>query len=589
MEKELGFSGKPDIEAYGVDRFNARCRESVFRYVKEWESLTDRIGCWVDLEHAYFTYENSYIESGWWIIRRLWDQGLVYQDYKVTPHCPRCGTSLSSHEVALGYKDDTDDPSVYVKFRIRTSGSMWPPQGAGMEGLCGEDTPCHLLAWTTTPWTLTGNVALAVAPGDEYVAVEEEQGILILAKALVDHALGHEPRILATMKGADLVGLEYEPLYSFLPLDRPAHRVVAGDFVEMTEGTGIVHIAPAFGEIDLELGRANGLPVVQTVDLRGAFVPDVKPWAGQWVKDADPLITDDLSQRRLLYRAGRIQHTYPFCWRCDTPLLYYAKTSWYIRTTARQDRMLAANEQINWYPGHIKSGRFGDWLQNNVDWAISRERYWGTPLPIWRCEDCGELRCVGSVAELRELSADSRLEDPSFDLHRPYIDRIAIPCPKCGSSMRRVTEVLDCWFDSGAMPVAQWHYPFPPEQQGLTTPPAFPADFISEAVDQTRGWFYSLHALGVLLFDSPAYRNVICLGHILDGKGEKMSKSKGNVVKPWEILNASGADAVRWYLYTASPAGNPRRFSAELVDEVVRKFLLTLWNTYSFFVLYANI
>ncbi|HLB12162.1 MAG TPA: isoleucine--tRNA ligase, partial [Dehalococcoidia bacterium] len=627
VEKELGFSGKPDIERYGVDRFNARCRESVFRYVKEWESLTDRIGFWIDLEHAYITYENYYIESGWWIIRRFWDQGLVYQDYKVTPHCPRCGTSLSSHEVALGYKDDTEDPSVYVRFRVQGQGSRVKgrgssgvaadvpvrPAGSGsvvqgessgvgatlggrpdaaaalptaLAEICSAERPCYLLAWTTTPWTLTGNVALAVAPEEEYVVVDDEGGRLILARALTKQVLGHEPRVLATVKGSELAGLEYEPLYQFLPLDRPAHRVVAGDFVAMNEGTGIVHIAPAFGEVDLEIGRANAFPVLQTVDLRGNFVPEVTPWAGMWVKDADPLIIEDLRSRGLLYRSGRITHTYPFCWRCDTALLYYVKTSWYIKTTARKDRLLAANEQINWYPGHIKYGRFGDWLQNNVDWAISRERYWGTPLPIWKCEDCGQTHCVGSIAELRELSGDPRLEDPVFDLHRPYVDDIGFPCKACGGGMRRLPEVLDCWFDSGAMPVAQWHYPFEDREAFQKT---FPADFISEAVDQTRGWFYSLHALAVLLFDSPAYRNVICLGLVLDARGEKMSKSRGNVVDPWTVLKASGADALRWYLYTAGAAGNPRRFSGELVDEVVRRFLLTLWNTYSFFVIYANI
>jgi len=608
VEKELGFSGKPDIERYGVDRFNARCRESVFRYVKEWEVLTDRIGFWIDMTDAYITYENYYIESGWWIIRQLWDQGLVYQDYKVTPHCPRCGTSLSSHEVALGYKDDTEDPSVYVKFKVKGQESRVESRessdvgealrglpGAGLampdvlKEICDDGRDCYLLAWTTTPWTLTGNVALAVAPGEEYVVVEEDGARLILAKALMGQALGHEAPVLAALKGANLLGLEYEPLYAFLPLDQPAHRVVAGDFVSMDEGTGIVHIAPAFGEVDLGLGRAEGLPVLQTVDLRGNFTAQVTPWAGMWVKDADPLITEDLRRRGLLHRSGRISHTYPFCWRCDTPLLYYAKTSWYIKTTARKDRLLAANEQINWYPTHIKYGRFGDWLQNNVDWAVSRERYWGTPLPIWRCEECGEWHCAGSVAELRELSGEASLGDPSFDLHRPYIDQVTFPCPKCKGTMRRVTEVLDCWFDSGAMPVAQWHYPFRPEQREAERPPAFPADFISEAVDQTRGWFYSLHALAVLLFDNPSYRNVICLGHILDARGEKMSKSRGNVVDPWTVLNASGADALRWYLYTASPAGNPRRFSAELVEETVRRFLLTLWNTYSFFVIYANI
>jgi isoleucyl-tRNA synthetase len=599
VERELGFSGKLEIEAYGVDRFNARCRESVFRYVQEWQAMTDRIGFWIDMEHPYITCENYYIESGWWIIRQLWDRGLLYQDYKVTPHCPRCGTSLSSHEVALGYKDDAEDPSIYVLFPLRKDVQYRGAEGASKLGYdfqnarWTEESP-FLLAWTTTPWTLTGNVALAVAPDEPYVLVEAEGpgGVLrriVLAEALADHVLGGRLiRRITTVQGRDLAGILYEPLYSFLPPDRPTHRVIVGEFVSMTEGTGIVHIAPAFGEVDLELGRAHNLPVLQTVDPRGNFIAEVTPWAGRWVKDADPLIIEDLRQRGLLLRSERITHTYPFCWRCETPLLYYAKTSWYIKTTACKENLLATNDQINWYPGHIKHGRFGDWLQNNVDWAISRERYWGTPLPIWRCEACGELHCVGSVAELRERSSDPRLT-PDFDLHRPYIDEITFPCTKgCGGTMRRVPEVLDCWFDSGAMPVAQEHFPFEHEEDARR-PRAFPADFICEAVDQTRGWFYSLHALSTLLFDEPCFRNVISLGHILDAKGEKMSKSRGNVVDPWSVLETSGADALRWYLFTASPAGNPRRFSGELVAEVVRRFLLTLWNTYSFFVIYANI
>lgn len=581
IEKELGLSSKAEIEAYGVEQFNARCRESVFRYVKEWEAMTERIGYWVDIENAYVTYKNEYIESCWWILRQLWDRGLLYQGYRVAPYCSRCGTGLSSHEVAQGYRD-TSDPSIYVKFEVASGPLATRP-----------DSPqgrTYLLAWTTTPWTLPGNAALAVAPYAEYVVVEtkSEDGVperLILARALADAALNTGFTVVQTLRGSDLVGTTYVPLYRPARLDKPAHRVVAGDFVSLEDGTGIVHIAPAFGEIDLEVGKAEDLPIIQTVDLQGNVVGVDPRFAGLFVKDADPLIMDDLKNRGLLYRREQIYHTYPFCWRCETPLLYYAKTSWYIQTTARKDGLLEANEQINWYPEYIKHGRFGDWLENNVDWALSRERYWGTPLPIWKCENCDEYDMIGSVAELEKRSGQNDLHE-TLDLHRPFVDRITFRCTRCGGVMRRIPEVIDAWFDSGAMPVAQWHYPF--KNQDLFAE-RFPADFISEAVDQTRGWFYSLHALAVLLFDSPAFRNVISLGHVVDAKGEKMSKSRGNVVDPWLVLNSQGADALRWYFYTATPPGNVKRFSVDLVGEVVRKFLLTLWNTYSFFVTYANI
>ncbi|MBI4318672.1 MAG: isoleucine--tRNA ligase [Chloroflexi bacterium] len=582
IERALSIRSKPEIEAYGIAQFNEKCRESVFRYVKDWEAMTDRIGFWIDMENPYVTYHNSYVESCWWILKQVWDKGLMYQDYRVTPHCPRCGTSLSSHEVALGY-DEAKDPSIYVKFEAAEPGKV-----------PGQTQPVALtyfLAWTTTPWTLPGNTALAVNPDAEYVLVEtltkDGGGIerLIIARALLDAAMVTDYKVLAAMRGGDLVGLRYKPLYTLVPLPAPAHWIVAGDFVSMEDGTGIVHIAPAFGEVDLEVGRKEGLPVVQTVDLQGRVVDAPVPFASLFVKDADPLIVRDLKARGLMYRAETIQHTYPFCWRCDTPLLYYAKSSWYIKTTALRDRLLAGNDEINWYPGHIKYGRFGDWLRTNVDWAISRERYWGTPLNVWRCDACGAQECLGSVTELERRTGDERLHE-TLDLHRPYVDAVTFPCSQCAGTMRRVPEVIDAWFDSGSMPVAQWHFPF--ENEALFVE-RFPADFICEAVDQTRGWFYSLHAVATLLFAQPSYKNVICLGHILDAKGEKMSKSRGNVVDPWSVLNTQGADALRWYLYTATPPGNARRFSSDLVAESLRKFLLTLWNTYSFFITYANI
>lgn len=616
VEEELGIFSKPDIERYGVDHFNERCRQSVIQHIREWERLTRRIGFWIDLEHPYITFENDYIESCWWVIKQLWDRGLIYQGYKVTPYCPRCGTSLSSHEVALGYKDDTPDPSIYIKFKLVSR----PPAKGRPEvhrRLYEPGKPTYFLAWTTTPWTLPGNTALAVAPEAEYALVEVkgpagQEERFLLASARVPESLRGEYELIGEVVGEELVGLEYEPLYppgrfgvlvEQLSPERydkvsvkespETYPVIGGDFVSLEEGTGIVHIAPAFGDVDFEAGRENRLFFVQPVDLQGK-ITGTYPFAGLFVKEADPLILEELRSRGLLYRSETVRHTYPFCWRCDTPLLYYAKPSWYIRTTARKERLIQCNLEVNWHPEHIKYGRFGDWLENNVDWAFSRERYWGTPLPLWRCEECEEIRCVGSREELRELAhreamreAGHQLEECLQDLHRPRVDHLILRCPRCEGRMRRLPEVIDCWFDSGAMPLAQWHYPF--ENQGIFEDGRFPADFVCEAVDQTRGWFYSLHALSVLLLDRPCFKNVLCLGHILDARGEKMSKSKGNVVDPWEVIERYGADALRWYLLTASPPGSARRFSMEGVQESLRRFLLTLWNTYSFFTIYANI
>ncbi len=615
VEKQLGFTSKSEIEKYGIAEFNAKCRESVFKYLKEWDYVTERIGFWLDLKDPYITMNNTYMESCWWVVKQLWEKGLVYQGYKVTPHCPRCGTSLSSHEVALGYKDNTDDPSVFIKFKIA------PSQYGGVSPLSTfavtAQKPVYLLAWTTTPWTLPGNTGLAVSAQATYALVEtaETKDYLVLAQPLLKNALQQEEyTVLSSFPGSDLQGIRYEPLFDPW-LEKPGLRktclavrrqpvaekltypVIAGEFVSMEDGTGIVHIAPAFGETDFEVGKQHNLDLIETVDLQGKVCGPFPKFDGKFVKDADPIITEDLKSRGLLYRGGRIKHTYPFCWRCDRPLIYYAKSSWYIKTTAQKERLIEANRDINWYPEHIKYGRFGDWLENNVDWAFSRERYWGTPLPVWKCErpldHLGKVagdsleyyECVGSLEELKAKPGLEGITDP-LDMHRPYIDQVTYACPKCGGKMRRAPEVIDCWFDSGAMPVAQWHYPMENKEKFEKH---FPADFICEAVDQTRGWFYSLHALSVLLFDKPSYKNVICLGHILDVKGEKMSKAKGNVVKPETVLEAQGADALRWYLLTAAPAGNVRRFSQEQVTEVVRRFMLTLWNSYSFFVTYANI
>ncbi|MCX6031932.1 MAG: isoleucine--tRNA ligase [Chloroflexi bacterium] len=590
-EKKLGFSGKKAIEDYGVAAFNQKCRESVFAYVEEWERMTERIGYWVDLPTAYMTLTNDYVESLWWILKQYWDRGLIYQGYKVVPYCPRCGTPLSSHELAQGYQEGTRDPSVFIKFPLADR--------------IGE----YLLVWTTTPWTLPGNVAVAVGEALDYVLVEHAGDRLWLAEALLEKVLGshlEHARVIRRVKGREMLGWHYKPLYTFLPVTQDYCYVIPGDFVSTEDGTGLVHIAPAFGADDLAVGQKFGLPTLMNVDPQGRFVDAVTPWRGIFVKDADPLIQQELTDRGLMFKQGIYEHTYPFCWRCDTPLLYYARTTWYIKTTAFKDRLLANNNQINWVPEHIKQGRFGDWLANNIDWGLARERYWGTPLPFWVCDNpaCDHTECVGSVAELGEKTGRkfmnpkylaqqmNRWPDPEqldrepLDLHRPAVDALTWPCPKCGGTLRRVPEVADAWFDSGSMPVAQWHYPF--ENRALFTE-QFPADYICEAVDQTRGWFYTLHAVSTLLFDQPCFKNVICLGHIMAEDGGKMSKSRGNMADPWSVLDAHGADATRWYMFTASPPGNPRRFSANLVKEVVGKFLLTLWNSYSFFVTYANL
>ncbi len=570
VEKKLGFTNKQQIDEYGIEKFNALCRESAFAYIQEWERLTDRIGYWVDLETAYVTYENYYIESVWWILKNFWEKNLLYQGYKVVPYCPRCGTPLSDHEVAQGYRDATD-PSVFVRMPL-------------------VDSPgTSLLVWTTTPWTLPANVAVAAGADIDYVTVERnlEDGSvekLVLAESLLTKVFGDEPvKIVNRMKGKQLRGKQYRPLFTFLPTEKKAHYVVLGDFVTTEDGSGLVHIAPAFGADDMQVALDQDLPILTTVAEDGTFISEVTPWAGLFVKDADPLITRNLHDRGLLFREGTYVHTYPFCWRCNTPLLYYARPTWYIRTSQFKDRMVELNNQINWYPEHIRKGRFGNWLENNVDWALGRERYWGTPLPVWECESCHNQDCIGSIAELSERSGKSLAE---ADLHRPYVDEITMVCGECGGRMRRVPELIDVWFDSGSMPVSQWHYPF----ENLDAfKNQFPADFICEAVDQTRGWFYSLHAISTLLFDTSCFKNVICLGLILDGDGQKMSKSRGNVVTPWTVIDQHGADAMRWYLYTASPPGQERRFSSDLVGEVLRNFTLTLWNTYSFFVTYANL
>ena len=566
VERELGISGKPDIEKYGVGRFVEKCKESVFKYKREWERMTERLGFWIDLDNAYVTYTDDYIESVWWALRQIWEKGLLYQGYKVVPYCPRCGTALSSHEVAQGYEDVTD-PSVYVKFRL--------------EGK--EDT--YFLVWTTTPWTLPSNVALAVSKQFDYVEVKLKGTgeRFILAKALLDSALKDDYEILDEFPGLSLQGMRYEPLFPFAKPDKKAYYVVTGDFVTLEEGTGIVHIAPAFGEDDMKMALEYDLPVVQLVDVEGKFTSEVTPWKGMFVKEADPLIIQQMKKDGTLYRVEDYLHTYPFCWRCDTPLLYYARSSWFIKTTAVKDELIKNNRSINWQPDYIKDGRMGNFLENVVDWAVSRERYWGTPLNIWICNSCGHQHCVGSIDELKRMAKS--LPD-HLELHRPYIDQVVLRCPECGGDAHRVKEVIDAWFDSGSMPYAQWHYPFERQE---TFKDRFPADFITEAIDQTRGWFYTLLVNSTLLFGQAPYKNVVVLGHILDKEGLKMSKHKGNVVDTWSIFNQYGADAMRWYLYTVNAPWTPTRFYPEAIGEASRRFLGTLWNVYSFFVLYANI
>jgi len=565
VEKELGLKSKADVEKYGIEKFNQRCRESVFRYVKEWDEVTKRIGYWLDLKDAYITCSNEYIESVWWILSEYYKKGLIYVGHKIVPYCPRCGTTLSSHEVAQGY-EEVEDPSVFVKMRLE------------------DEKDTYFLVWTTTPWTLISNVALTLGPEITYAKVEYKGEKLILAKALLDTVLKGEYKILDEFSGKDLEKKRYEPLFDFVKIDKSkAFYVTLADFVSLEEGTGIVHIAPAFGADDYELSKVYSLPLAQPVDTAGKFTDEVTPWRGMFVKDADALILEDLKKRNILFDSGKYMHTYPFCWRCDSPLIYYARKSWYIKTTAYKDRLLSNNNKINWYPPEIGSGRFGEWLENNVDWALSRERFWGTPLNIWICEKCGEQKVISSMTELKNLS-DNVPEN--LDLHKPMIDLVTFKCLKCDGLMRRTPEVIDCWFDSGSMPYAQWHYPFENQDEFEAK---FPAEFISEAVDQTRGWFYSLLAISAFLFDQPAYKNVIVIEFIQDKYGFKMSKSKGNVIDPWEVLNVQGADALRWYLVSVSQPWLSTRVDKDAITFVERKFLSTLRNTYSFFALYANI
>jgi isoleucyl-tRNA synthetase len=567
VEKEIGTTGKRDIEAFGVAAFNERCRASVQRYVGEFERLTERIGFWIDMSEAYWTMSTPYIESVWWSLKRLHERGLLEQDHKVTAYCPRCGTALSDAEVAQGYQQ-VEDPSVYVRLPIVESAD------ASLVG-------ASLVVWTTTPWTLSSNTGAAVLADGTYAEMQRDGERLVLARSLA-HVLGDGWEEARTFLGRDLLGTRYEPPYPNVDV---AHIVVAADFVSMQDGTGVVHMAPAFGPDDLAVGKAQGWPVWRPVGDDGTFTDDAPAFVrGLFVKDADPVIIEDLRGRGVLLRAERLEHSYPFCWRCKTPLLYYARTSWYIRTTAVRDRMLAVNDSVHWFPEHIQRGRFGNWLENNVDWALSRERYWGTPLPIWRCAN-GHDTAIGSLVELSERAGRDVTD---VDPHRPFIDDVTFACPACAETATRVPEVIDTWYDSGAMPFAQWGY-HPDLDRGIEEfESAFPADFISEAIDQTRGWFYTLMAEGVLHFDETAYRNVVCLGHLIAEDGRKMSKSLGNQFDPWEAIDRQGADAMRWWMLTNGSPWESRRIGHEVLDENVRQFLLPLWNVFSFFVTYAN-
>ncbi|HEX4718564.1 MAG TPA: isoleucine--tRNA ligase, partial [Thermoleophilaceae bacterium] len=562
IERELGLTNKHEIEAYGVEKFNNRCRESVLEYIDEWNTFTERIGFWVDVDDAYFTLDNTYIESVWWSLKQVFDKGLLYQGYKVVPYCPRCGTALSSHEVALGYKDVLD-PSVYVRFPVK-----------GQEGV-------SLLAWTTTPWTLLSNAALAVHPEVTYARAKKDGETFILAESLVERVLGEGAEVIETMPGSALVGTAYDPPFHYITDYGPrGHTVLEGGFVTTEDGTGIVHTSIAFGEDDFRLGERYGIPVINPVKPDGTFDERIVEFAGRFVKEADPDIIEALEREGRLLRAEQYEHAYPHCWRCDTPLLYYAKQSWYVRTTDYRDELLANNASIDWHPAHIRDGRMGDWLRGNVDWALSRERYWGTPLPIWQCE-AGHLMAIGSIEDIRAHGGE-----PPEDLHKPYIDDVVLNCSHCDSQSRRVPEVIDVWWDSGCMPFAQWHAPHENEVQFESH---FPAQYICEALDQTRGWFYSLLAISTMLFGKSSYETCLCLGLMVDDEGQKMSKSRGNIVPPWEVLNRHGADAFRWYFFTSKQPWDGYRFSMEAVGESVRQFMLTLWNTYAFYVMYANL
>ena len=589
VEKEIGIEGKDQIEEYGIEPFIKKCKESVWKYKGMWEQFSDKVGFWADMEHPYVTYYDDYIESEWWALKEIWNKGLLYKGFKVVPYCPSCGTPLSSHEVAQGYKTLKERTAI-VRFKVK-------------------DEDAYFLAWTTTPWTLPSNIALCVNPEEEYAKVACADGYTYyMAAALLDTVLGPKAaegekayEILETCKGKDLEYREYEPLYTCAAdAARKQHKkaffVYCDDYVTMTDGTGIVHIAPAFGEDDARVGRKYDAPFVQMVDDHGRMKPETGKFAGMRckpteheVKDegavsADPEVLKDLEERGILFAAPKMEHDYPHCWRCGTPLIYYARESWFIKMTEVRDDLVKNNKEINWVPPTIGEGRFGKWLENIQDWSLSRNRYWGTPLNIWECPDCGRRICVGSRKELAELSGNP--ENEKIELHRPYVDTVTIKCPDCGGAMKRVPEVIDCWFDSGAMPYAELHYPFENQDRFKEQ---FPASFVCEAMDQTRGWFYSLHAEATLLFNSPAFKNVICLGFVLDEDGEKMSKSKGNAVDPMEALNTYGADAIRWYFYSNSEPWLPNRFSGKAVQEGQRKFLGTLWNTYAFYVLYANI
>ena len=564
VEKKLGLDGKDQIEKYGVEPFIEQCKESVWKYEGMWEDFSHTVGFWADMKNPYVTYHNDYIESEWWALKEIWKKGILYEGHKIVPYCPRCGTPLSSHEVAQGYKD-VKERSAVVRFKVK-----------------GEDA--YILAWTTTPWTLPSNVALCVNPDEDYVKVTSKGYTYYMAAALVDTVLGEGAEVLEHYQGKDLEFKEYEPLFPYAEKrigNKKAYYVVCDTYVTLTDGTGVVHIAPAFGEDDSKVGHRYDLPFVQLVNEKGEMTEET-PWAGTFCKKADMAVLQALEDKDLLFDAPLFEHSYPHCWRCDTPLIYYARETWFIRMTAVKEDLIRNNNTINWIPESIGKGRFGDWLENVQDWGLSRNRYWGTPLPVWQCE-CGHQDCIGSIEELKE-KADNCPDD--IELHRPYIDAVTIKCPKCGKEMHRVPEVIDCWFDSGSMPFAQHHYPFENKE---TFEKQFPAQFISEAVDQTRGWFYSLLAISTLLFNKAPYENVIVLGLVQDENGQKMSKSKGNAVDPFDALQTYGADAIRWYFYTSSAPWLPSRFAGKTVVEGQRKFMGTLWNTYAFFVLYANI
>ena len=575
IEKKLGISGKQQIEEYGVEKFVKECKESVFTYVHMWEEMTNKVGFWVDMDHPYVTYHNDYIESVWWALKQMWEKGLLYEGHKVMPYCPRCGTALSSHEVAQGYKD-VKDLTCIAKFKV-----------------VGKDNT-YILAWTTTPWTLPSNLALCVNKSYEYVEVKANIGTddepkyenYILAKDLLEAVLKETPyEIVKTFKGEELLGTKYKQLMPFAKIEGKAFEVIHGDYVTLTDGTGIVHIAPAYGEDDSLVAKQNGIAFVNLVDKEGKFVKEVEPWAGKFVRDCNEDICKWLAENNKLFSKEKHMHSYPHCWRCDTPLLYYPKESWFVAMSKLRDELVENNNKVNWYPDTIRTGRFGKFLENVIDWGISRDRYWGTPLPIWTCEneECGHRECIGSIQELKEKGIDV---PDDIELHKPYIDNVYLKCPKCGSKMKRAKEVIDCWFDSGSMPFAQWHYPFENKEMFDNN---FPAQFISEAVDQTRGWFYTLTAIGTALFGRTPFENCIVLGHVLDEHGQKMSKSKGNGVDPMVLLDTVGADATRWHFYTCSAPWLPTRLGLKNVQETQRGFLSTLWNVYSFYVLYAEI